>query len=192
MDNVFMDLIEVLHEFIHIKPVKVFLIAFCLGSMIYLSINVLEEVWKWLFNSSKSRESTSGEELTVSKIQFAREVIAWCAENLGLPPKTKKLPLVTVRYYRHKKWGGLYCQSTKEIFIYWNGHHNYLSRINTLIHEYQHFLDLRNKHDDKEYARELKAVGYHNNIYEKRARQVAADWEKLCYQAMIKKGIIKK
>lgn len=187
-----MDPIDVFLEFINSKTCKLLVITIVVIFWTYQLGKFLEKVLNWLFNSSNSGKLTSGEQLTVSKIQFAREVIVWCGENLGFPPKINRLPKVVVRYYSHTKWGGFYFTGSRTILIYWNGHYNYLTRINTLIHEYQHFLDLRNKKDDKEYARELKEVGYHNNIYEKRARQVAADWEKLCYQAMIKKGIIKK
>jgi hypothetical protein len=145
----------------------------------------------WMTDSSASSYG-SAEQLAVSKVAFVREVVSWCAEHLGLPPKINRLPHITIRYYRHAKWGGLYFQRTKEIVIYWDSHWNLLTRINTVIHEYQHFLDLRNNKDDQEYAKELKKVGYFENIYEKNARKTASAWEKQCYEAMVKKGVIKK
>lgn len=146
----------------------------------------------WLFGFSIATNIKVGEELTVSKVEFVRQVVSWCSEYLGMPPKINRLPNITMRYYRHSKWSGLYSQYNKEITIYWDNHWDLLTLINTVIHEYQHFLDLRNSKDDQEYAKELAKVGYYKNIYEKRARKTASIWERQCYEAMLKKGVIKK
>lgn len=144
----------------------------------------------WFFGFSGTSGRNSGEKLAVSKVEFVRQVVGWCAEHLGMPPKIKRLPTITLRYYRHSKWSGLYFQSKKEIVIYWGNHLDLLSLINTIIHEYQHFLDLRTRKDDQEYAKELKKVGYLANSYEKRARNTASIWERQCYKAMMEKGVI--
>jgi len=171
-----------------------FMAIWGLVSIIYWVYQIVKGIYKifcWLTGSSASFQAHS-EKLSVSKIAFVREVVSWCAENLGLPPKVTRLPEVTIRYYKHRKWVGLYFQPSKHITIYWNGHSNLISIINTVIHEYQHFLDLRNNMDSQEYAKELARVGYYDNLYEKKARKTADNWERQCYEAMVKKGVIRK
>jgi hypothetical protein len=60
-----------------------------------------------------------------------------------------------------------------------------------LIHEYQHFIDIQNLQEDRAYDKELKQIGYQNNSYERRARQVADRWEKTCLQEMKQRGLLK-
>jgi len=166
---------------------------FCLMS--YLIYNILPALLKlanWLLGDSKTLKPNSKEQLLVSKIEFVRQVVKWCALNLGLPADSKRLPNITLRYYRHLRYEGLYFQGSKEIVLYWDSHSDLINRINTIIHEYQHFLDIRNKKHDQEYAKELNIVGYQKNIFEKRARKTASDWERNCYDAMVSKGVIRK
>jgi hypothetical protein len=158
--------------------------------LFYIILNILFGFIDWIFGDSKTFRSNSKERLGVSKIEFLRQVVNWCAQNLGLPADSKRLPNITLRYYEHKRYGGVYFQGSKEIVLYWDSHSDLINRINTIIHEYQHFLDIRNKKHDKEYAKELNTVGYQKNIFEKRARKTASDWERNCYDAMVSKGII--
>ena len=162
-----------------------------LAYWIYRIVAGILSFLKRLFGLFSNAPTNIEEKLTVSKVEFVRQVVAWCAEHLGMPPKINRLPNITMRYYRHSKWSGLYSQYNKEITIYWDNHWDLLTLINTVIHEYQHFLDLRNSKDDQEYAKELAKVGYFDNLYEKRARKTASIWERQCYEAMVKKGIIK-
>lgn len=166
---------------------------FCLTIyLIYIILSAILKLINWLFGDSKTLKSNSKEWLAVSKIEFVRQVVKWCAQNLGLPADSKRLPNITLRYYRHQRYGGLYFQGSKEIVLYWDSHSDLINRINTIIHEYQHFLDIRNKKHDQEYAKELNTVGYQKNIFEKRARKTASDWERKCYDAMVSKGVIQK
>jgi hypothetical protein len=179
-----------LHDVINLElPALCVMMAFIFWT--YHLANGIYKFLCWITGSPASFQANA-EHLAVSKIAFVREVVSWCAENLGMPPKITRLPQVTIRYYKHRKWVGLYFQPSKHITIYWNGHPNLISIINTVIHEYQHFLDLRNTKDDQEYAKEFARVGYYENLYEKRARKTADNWERQCYEAMVKKGVIRK
>ena len=62
--------------------------------------------------------------------------------------------------------------------------------IDTTIHEYQHYLDLKNQKDTKAYEKESHEVGYHKNYFEVRARNTAAKHRESCYKALKKKQII--
>lgn len=145
----------------------------------------------WLEGKSKEVIASSVQALQVSKVAFAREVIRWCMQHLGLPKGKRTGPCLLLRYYRHRKVMGTYQQRSKTITLYWGSHASLKEVVNTLIHEYQHFLDIRTNQEDKAYDKELKQIGYQDNSYEKRARQVADRWEKACLQALAQKGFIK-
>lgn len=150
------------------------------------------DFFSWLFGWSGNTFWNKREELTVSKTKFVKEVVQWCGENLGLPPKKFNLPNVTISRSKQDSWLGLYDVSNREIVIYWKGKRRLKSVINTTIHEYQHFLDLRKGKHSFYYEKELAEVGYHDNLYERRARKTASLWEDRCYKAMVQKGIIRK
>lgn len=148
----------------------------------------------WLFSDKKGGISKGGaslEALGVPKVVFAREVIRWCMQHLGLPKGRKTGPRLLLRYYRHRKLMGTYHQSSKTITLYWGSHASLREVINTLIHEYQHFLDIRTNQDDKAYDKELRQIGYQDVSYERRARQVAHRWEKACLKELAQMGLLK-
>lgn len=141
--------------------------------------------------TSKNATTASLQAVQVPKVVFAREVIRWCMQHLGLPKGKKTGPRLLLRYYRHRKVMGTYQQRSKTITLYWGSHASLREVVNTLIHEYQHFLDIRTSQEDKAYDKELKQIGYQDNSYEKRARQAADRWERACIQALAQKGFIK-
>lgn len=181
---------EILIELIDFIVSKDWLFYCFIYSVLFWTYKLVK-LLNWFFKRLEGLSlSDSKDRLSIPKIEFVRQVIDWCVENLGLPPKTNQLPGITLRYYEHKSWGGLYSPSSKEIIVYWNSHDSLLSIINTVIHEYQHFLDLQTGKDDKAYTREMEKVGYYKNIFERRARKVARKYEKSCFTAMKGKGII--
>ena len=153
----------------------------------------------WLFwvlsdrkgGKSKVQTTSSLQEVRVPKVAFAREVIRWCMQHLGLPKGKKAGPRLLLRYYQHRKVMGTYQQRSKTITLYWGRHVDLKEVVNTLIHEYQHFLDIRTNQEDKAYDKELKQIGYQDVSYERRARQVADRWEKACLQEMKQRGLLK-
>lgn len=148
---------------------------------------VLSDVLK---GNSKGAAAT-GQAVLVPKTVFVREVICWCMQHLGLPKGSKTGPRLLLRYYRHRKVMGTYQQCSKTITLYWGSHVDLKEVVNTLIHEYQHFLDIRTNQEGKAYDKELEQIGYQDNSYEKRARQTADRWEKACLQALVQKGFLK-
>ena len=144
-----------------------------------------------LGGKSKGASTSSLQAVQVPKVVFAREVIRWCMQHLGLPKGKKAGPQLLLRYYRHRKVMGTYQQRSKTITLYWGSHASLKEVVNTLIHEYQHFLDIRTNQEDKAYDKELKQIGYQDNSYEKKAREVANRWEKACLQELAQKGLLK-
>lgn len=158
-----------------------FLLSF-LGQVMYLTFKYQKEGYT-------SPESLTTQ-LSVSKIEFIRQIVGWCVENLGMPPKISRWPNITLRYYQHKKFDGTYSQPTKEITVYWASNPTLMDIVTIVIHEYQHFLDIRNGKHDEEYTSELQRVGYHNNPFEIRARKASSQWGKACFDEMRRRGVI--
>ena len=86
---------------------------------------------------------------------------------------------------------GTYQQRSKTITLYWGSHVDLKEVVNTLIHEYQHFLDIRTNQEDRAYDKELKQIGYQDNSYEKKAREAANRWDKACLKEMSSRGLLK-
>jgi hypothetical protein len=153
----------------------------------------------WLFwvlsdslGGKPNRVSTAkGQAVQVPKSVFVREVIRWCMQHQGLPKGSKTGPRLLLRYYRHRKVMGTYQQRSKTITLYWGSHVDLKEVVNTLIHEYQHFLDIRTNQEDKAYDKELKQIGYQQNSFEKKAREAANRWELACLQEMSSRGLLK-
>lgn len=137
-------------------------------------------------------EAKGAYQLNCSKANYIKEVINWCAINMGMPPKVKQLPNIIIRYYKHKKLLGVFNFHGKQISVYVNGHENLLKLTNTLIHEYQHFLDIRNTNDQKDYAKILENIGYEKHPFEIAARNAADKYEKSCINDMVQRGLISK
>lgn len=154
----------------------------CIGHFLFLTFKYMREEY--------TNPESSSTQLNISKIEFIRQIVGWCVENLGMPPNTSQWPNITLRYYRHQKYAGTYIQPIKMITVYWASNPSMMDIVNTVIHEYQHFLDIRNGKDDREYARQLVSMGYHSNMYEIRARRVASQWAKTCFDEMRRRGII--
>lgn len=127
----------------------------CICAAIWL-IWVLSDA---LGGKSKRVASATGQAVLVPKVAFAREVIRWCMQHLGLPKGKRTGPRLQLRYYRHQKVMGTYQQRSKTITLYWGSNEDLKEVVNTLIHEYQHFLDIRTSQEDRAYDKELKQRG---------------------------------
>ena len=128
-------------------------------------------------------------ELNTSKAAYIREVLKWCAINMN-DKKVKTLPLLEISYHKHKKNAGVYYSHNKLIRINVNNHNNVLALTDTIIHEYQHHLDMPSQKHQKEYNELIATVGYWNNPYEKKARESAKKHREICAKEMYSKGIL--
>jgi hypothetical protein len=128
-------------------------------------------------------------ELNTSKAAYIREVLKWCAINMN-DKKVKTLPLLEISYHKHKKNFGVYYSHNKLIRINVNNHNNVLELNDTIIHEFQHFLDMPSQKHQNEYENMLKTKGYFNNPYEIKARLSAKKNRDICAKEMCSKGFL--
>jgi hypothetical protein len=62
--------------------------------------------------------------------------------------------------------------------------------IDTIIHEYTHYLDMPFQQDQKEYNRYLKQKGYYDNPFQINAREKADKYTLICLKEIKLKGLI--
>jgi hypothetical protein len=77
--------------------------------------------------------------------KIANVVLDWCIAEFGMSAFHKELPLIYVEYgsdwnvYRKTPFG-MYDKDENIIFIFTKRHHNVKQLVNTVLHEYKHFL----------------------------------------------------
>ena len=126
-------------------------------------------------------------QLNTSKAAYIREVLKWCVENMNTK-KGNNFPHLEISYYKHKKNAGLYDSYIKMIRINVNNHNNVLELTDTIIHEYQHHLDMPTQKQQKEYNELTVKNGYWNNPYEIKARESGLKLRDACAKELFKKG----
>lgn len=102
----------------------------------------------------------------------------------------KYYPRVELRYYKHKKWGGLHYAEGK-IVVYTKSHADVTQLVSTILHEIGHHFQMLT--DPKEYNRYndySKKFGYENNPCEVYAQQFASQHLQPCIDYLLTKGII--
>ena len=128
--------------------------------------------------------------LNTTKAGYVKAVVYWCVQNLGIPSGNKKIPGVLIKYVKHTKYLGTYCSANKIIQVYLPGHESLLQLTNTIIHEYDHFLRIRNNKDQMNYNKLLVEIGYDKHPLEIFARDTAKTYEVICFKAMEKEGLL--
>ena len=134
-------------------------------------------------------------ELTVSHIQFCREVIKWALPILKREG-IKNQPKVIMRYGKGTRTMGTYSASQNLVTINLNSHDRKNSRIffetiaSTTLHEVCHHIQAKT---DPEYKAltNYKKYGYLNRI-EVEARAFESKWYLQCIEDLVAKGIIRK
>ena len=128
----------------------------------------------------------------VSKIEFCRQVVKWCVSNMGVP-KDRVVPGLSLSYVRKAgKVLGTYSFSQRHIhiFVQHPEHRDLLQLIDTIIHEYQHHLEITDGKKSKLYDQKTEELGYQNNPFEVSARKIAEDLRKAAYRYLLDKGLI--
>ncbi len=91
------------------------------------------------------------------------------------------IPTLTIRYYSHKKWAGLYYSHTNECVICLRSHQTIQQMIDTILHEMTHcsqnyqIKDFNRLFDDQ-----ISKVGYFECKYEREARALSRLHGKAC------------
>lgn len=104
----------------------------------------------------------------------------------------KHYPTFELRYYRHKKWGGIHIDSG-HIIIYTKSHSNIEEVISTTLHEVSHYISMKlGRPEYVNYNQILKDVGYENHKEEISARSFSHTNLKPCLNYLLEKKIIEK
>jgi len=148
----------------------------------------------WKQEEKKGEDSTLFKwrkeyQLNTNKAAYTREVLKWCVENMN-NSNVKNVPRLEINYYKHKKNAGLYDSYFNMIRINVNNHNNVLELTDTIIHEYQHHLDMPSQKQQKEYNELTVKVGYWNNPYEIKARESGFKLRDACAKALLTKGFL--
>jgi hypothetical protein len=130
--------------------------------------------------------------INVTKVKFVNTVIDWCKENMEYPKHHKYYPTVEVKYYINKKISGDYSSKSRVIRIFINNHKSIDELVNTIIHEYTHYLQMPRDTNQLEYTKYNKTKGYYNNPYEIDAREKAEFYTPKCIKDLSKLNYISK
>ena len=118
----------------------------------------------WPFQKSLTYVS----DLPIQTTEFVRLALKWCEENIE---KAKRRYTYELKYYKPKKTMGTYQYASRKITVYVYPTLALKSLCETLIHEYFHHLNLKNKTDQNEYDRLTRNHGYWNNPHEIKSRE---------------------
>ena len=129
--------------------------------------------------------------IKVTKAKFVNEVLNWCMNNMDYPTGHKYYPHVKICYYKTKRNRfGDYTSNARLIRIFINNHSSVEDLIDTIIHEYTHYLQMPTQEAQKEYNRYLKQKGYYKNPFEINARETADKYTSICMKEMKQKGFV--
>jgi uncharacterized protein YjaZ len=132
-------------------------------------------------SSIKKNKSAKISDLKISKKKMVENVLHWCETNHSVPKKRGKLSY-EIRYYNHTKVEGCYCGYTKNITIYITPEKRIIDVVDTLLHEYQHHIDMRTQKEVRLYSKQLSEFGYDNHPMEISARIFAKQYRDTCFE----------
>ena len=100
--------------------------------------------------------------------EFLKEVTKntyqWCVEKFGSPLKGGQLPKLRIHFSNRRKYKGQYVAKTREIYVYVYYMDSIKDIIETVIHEYTHFLQMPKLRDGMKYHRLYMKDGYDNEF----------------------------
>jgi hypothetical protein len=110
---------------------------------------------------------------------------------MDYPSGHKYYPQVKIYYYKTKRNRfGDYSSNVSLIRIFINNHTSVEELVDTIIHEYTHYLQMTTQQHQKEYNRYLKQKGYYDNPFEINAREAADKYTSIYLKDMKLKGLI--
>ena len=127
----------------------------------------------------------------VSQVPYTKlvgETIRY-TNNILYEKKITQFPSFTIRYYRHKKFAGVF---NGQVVVYLKSNRDIPVLVNTVLHEVMHYIQSKTDKQYKRYGEYTTTFGYWNNPLEKEARDFA---DKYCEQCLIyleSKKLIKK
>ncbi len=121
----------------------------------------------------------------VSKTEYYelfKEALDWCQKNIKIGTPRKVPPNIRVSFNRTGNELGYYQYSKLLIMMYVLRNKTLKGVIQTFIHEYVHYLDIRNSKDNVRYKSLSRRKGYYDNDYEVRARELSSKYIDECYE----------
>jgi len=165
--------------------IKYWVDLFFICYFILLGLLIAVKLAIWLFTKKQYQA-------TVKKATLIKAVLQWCAKEMGYPAGHRKLPELEISYYRHQKLHGFFNFYTRKIKIYPKNHDSVTSLINTVIHEYIHFLEVTNKESRNLYNKFHHEAGYDKNPYEVSARKKAEQYTPACVKYLTDVSMLRK
>ena len=151
-----------------------FIVYFTILFVIYVFMTIKE-------SSTNNHRSAKIKDLRISKKKMVETVLQWCETNHSIPKKRGKLSY-KINYYNHTKLEGCYCGYTKTITIYITPEKRIIDVVDTLLHEYQHHIDMRTQKEVRLYSKQLSEIGYDNHPMEITARKFAQKYRDECFE----------
>ncbi len=157
---------------------KITLETIIIGGGLLFLLGTVMGIREWIFAKELYNQSLS--QLPLKKTTFCRLVLDWCHENIREYNTIR--PAISIRYYHHKKVGGVYYPKVNECVIYINSHDTALELVNCIIHEYTHAKQRGRqiKRFQETYERLLMEFDYDQHPLEIEARTAADKYEKEC------------
>jgi uncharacterized protein YjaZ len=153
-----------------------------IGFILYFSILFLIYVVMTIKESKANKhKSVKIKDLKISKKKMVEAVLQWCETNHSIPKYRVKLSY-KINYYKHTKLEGSYCGYTKNITIYITPEKRIIDVVDTLLHEYQHHIEMRTQKEVRLYSKQLGEFGYDNHPMEISARKFAKQNRNRCYE----------
>ena len=152
-----------------------------IGFILYFSTLFLIYVVMTIKESKTNNQSSAViKDLRISKKKMVESVLQWCETNHSIPKKRGKLSY-KINYYNHSKVEGSYCGYTKNITIYITPEKRVIDVVDTLLHEFQHHIDMRTQRDVRLYSKQLSEFGYDKHPMEISARKFAKQHRDTCF-----------
>ncbi|MFN5183507.1 MAG: hypothetical protein ACK5D5_10860 [Bacteroidota bacterium] len=154
------------------------LLVFSASVLFYGLIDLLQYIYKdrnYVINCNKKK--------------LIEETIFWCMHNMQ-KDKNRKPPFFRINYYSSKKYAGHYHVGFSLISIYVSKNSTPHFIVSTVIHEFQHYIDLHSRIECENYDRKNIELGYQNNPYEKRARDAESKYTDLCMDYLCERKLL--
>jgi hypothetical protein len=153
-----------------------------IGFILYfLTLFVIYAVMTIKESKMNNQSSAVIQDLRISKKRMVESVLQWCETNHSIPKKRGKLSY-EIRYYNHTKVEGYYCGYNKKITVYITPEKRIIDVVDTLLHEYQHHIEMRTQKEVRIYTKQLSEFGYDNHPMEISARKFAKQHGKTCFE----------
>ena len=106
-------------------------------------------------------------------IDFFKEVLTWCQQNIKLGKDRKIKPRIDVSFSQKGNVLGYYQYNIKKIMMYVLKNRTLRANAQVFIHEYVHHLQIRGKNDNIRYNNLTRRKGYNDNDFEREANAIS-------------------